>query len=52
MGYDVAPRRAGICASHTVGELEAWHDHDLEEAGRLCAPMRWDAATDRYVETT
>jgi molybdopterin-dependent oxidoreductase alpha subunit len=35
---------------HTVSELETWHDHDLEEAGRLTVPMRYDAASDRYVE--
>src|SRR5262249_19089829 len=35
---------------HTLAELEGWSDHDLEAGGRLTAPMRWDAATDRYVE--
>ncbi|MCC8392273.1 FdhF/YdeP family oxidoreductase [Paraburkholderia sp. MMS20-SJTR3] len=34
---------------HTVSELSKWHDHDLEEAGRLTEPMRYDPATDRYV---
>lgn len=34
---------------HTVSELLKWHDHDLEEAGRLTEPMRYDLATDRYV---
>ncbi|MCR5872803.1 FdhF/YdeP family oxidoreductase [Phenylobacterium sp. J426] len=34
---------------HTLTELEAWPDHDLEAAGRLTQPMRWDAETDRYV---
>ncbi|HEY3599738.1 MAG TPA: FdhF/YdeP family oxidoreductase [Paraburkholderia sp.] len=37
---------------HTVAELEQWHDHDLEDAGRLVAPLRYDAVTDRYVEVT
>jgi molybdopterin-dependent oxidoreductase alpha subunit len=37
---------------HTVTELEGWSDHDLEEHGRLTAPLRWDAATDHYLETT
>ena len=36
-------------ARHTLSELEGWRDHDLEEQGRLTHPMRWDAATDRYV---
>jgi molybdopterin-dependent oxidoreductase alpha subunit len=40
----------GFFARHTVRELETWHDHDLEELGRLTVPLRWDAATDRYVE--
>src|SRR3954462_262997 len=36
-------------AAHTVAELETWDDHQLEAAGRLTHPMRWDAATDKYV---
>ncbi|MDG6746105.1 hypothetical protein QCF01_17085, partial [Staphylococcus aureus] len=36
-------------AEHTVTELEAWPDHDLEQAGRLTHPMRYDHATDKYV---
>lgn len=40
---------AEFFARHTVAELEQWHDHDLEDAGRLTVPMRWDAATDKYV---
>jgi molybdopterin-dependent oxidoreductase alpha subunit len=34
---------------HPLNELELWSDHDLEEKGRLTHPMRWDAASDRYV---
>jgi molybdopterin-dependent oxidoreductase alpha subunit len=34
---------------HSVTELESWPDHDLEQAGRLTHPMRYDRATDRYV---
>ena len=34
---------------HTVAELDHWADHDLEQAGRLTHPMRYDRATDRYV---
>jgi len=37
-------------ARHTVRSLESWHDHELEEAGRLTAPMRYDSTIDRYVE--
>jgi molybdopterin-dependent oxidoreductase alpha subunit len=33
---------------HTVTELEAWSDHQLEDQGRLSTPLRWDAASDKY----
>lgn len=36
-------------AEHTVTELLDWADFDLEMQGRLTEPMRYDAATDRYV---
>ena len=36
-------------ARHTLTELEGWLDYQLEEAGRLTEPMRWDRETDRYV---
>ncbi len=34
---------------HTLSELEGWLDYDLEEAGRLTVPLRWDRETDRYL---
>ncbi len=34
---------------HTLTELRAWPDHDLEQAGRLTHPLRYDASSDRYV---
>ncbi|MFS0771493.1 FdhF/YdeP family oxidoreductase [Sphingomonas sp. 1P08PE] len=34
---------------YTVSELAGWLDHDLEQAGRLTQPMRYDAGTDKYV---
>ncbi|MDQ2763273.1 MAG: molybdopterin-dependent oxidoreductase, partial [Pseudomonadota bacterium] len=37
---------------HTVSALRDWTDHNLEKTGRLTHPMRYDAATDRYVEVT
>ena len=37
-------------ARHRIAELETWTDHDLEEAGRLTHPMRWDRDSDLYVE--
>ncbi|MFC3738685.1 FdhF/YdeP family oxidoreductase [Paractinoplanes deccanensis] len=36
-------------AAHAVTELSGWSDHALEARGRLTEPMRYDAATDRYV---
>lgn len=36
-------------AQHSVAELETWDDHQLEAAGRLTHPMRFDAASDKYV---
>ncbi|MGH6671720.1 MAG: FdhF/YdeP family oxidoreductase [Xanthobacteraceae bacterium] len=36
-------------AKHTATELETWSDHELEAAGRLTHPMRWEAAGDKYV---
>jgi molybdopterin-dependent oxidoreductase alpha subunit len=49
--WEVTTRRAEpeFFAAHTVAELETWPDHDLEELGRLTRPMRWDAASDRYL---
>jgi molybdopterin-dependent oxidoreductase alpha subunit len=36
-------------AEHTVAELLTWSDLDLEGQGRLTEPLKWDAATDKYV---
>jgi molybdopterin-dependent oxidoreductase alpha subunit len=36
-------------AEHTLTELRGWSDHDLEENGRLTAPMRYDPRSDKYV---
>jgi molybdopterin-dependent oxidoreductase alpha subunit len=36
-------------AAHTVTELLDWPDLDLEDQGRLTDPLKWDAATDKYV---
>ena len=33
---------------HTLKELRAWKDYDLEQHGRLTHPLRYDPATDRY----
>jgi len=42
----------GFFAEHTLSSLETWSDHALEEGGRLTAPLRWDEASDRYVEVS
>lgn len=49
--WELTSKRVGpeFFAKHTATELEAWSDHELEAAGRLTHPMRWDAATDKYV---
>lgn len=39
-------------ADHTLTELRGWPDFDLEHQGRLTAPLRYDPASDRYVECT
>lgn len=49
--WDLTPKRTPpeFLAAHTVAELLAWSDHDLENQGRLTHPMRHDAASDRYL---
>ncbi|WP_294290118.1 FdhF/YdeP family oxidoreductase [uncultured Sphingomonas sp.] len=34
---------------HTLTQLRGWSDYDLEQQGRLTHPLRYDAATDKYV---
>lgn len=36
-------------AAHTITELLDWTDLALEDQGRLTDPLKWDAATDKYV---
>jgi molybdopterin-dependent oxidoreductase alpha subunit len=36
-------------AAHTVAELSGWSDFALENVGRLSEPMRYVAASDKYV---
>jgi molybdopterin-dependent oxidoreductase alpha subunit len=49
--WDLTSKRctSEFFAAHTVSELSAWEDHDLEKVGRLTEPMRYDRASDRYV---
>ncbi|MCA5968757.1 FdhF/YdeP family oxidoreductase [Pseudomonas sp. P129] len=39
-------------ARHTVSELATWSDHELEAEGRITEPMRYDAASDKYLPVT
>ena len=49
--WEITTRRtdADFFAQHTLTDLLSWLDYSLEEQGRLTEPMRWDAATDKYV---
>jgi molybdopterin-dependent oxidoreductase alpha subunit len=48
--WEITSKRADrtFFAQHTLGDLEGWRDHDLEEQGRLTHPMRWNPTTDKY----
>ncbi|MGA7805970.1 FdhF/YdeP family oxidoreductase [Bradyrhizobium sp.] len=48
--WELDERRADpdFFAQHRLTELRNWHDHDLETAGRLTAPMRYDPDRDCY----
>jgi molybdopterin-dependent oxidoreductase alpha subunit len=50
--WEITSKRIGadFFQQHTLTELRGWSDHQLEAVGRLTVPLRWDAATDRYVE--
>ena len=52
--WEITPARTtpDFFAAHTVTELLDWSDYDLEQHGRLTHPMRWDAATDKYLPVT
>jgi molybdopterin-dependent oxidoreductase alpha subunit len=49
--WELAPAKTDreFFAAHTVGELAAWSDYDLEAVGRLAEPMSYDPASDTYV---
>lgn len=40
---------AAFFARHTVSEMLGWDDYTLEQQGRLSEPMRYDAASDKYL---
>jgi molybdopterin-dependent oxidoreductase alpha subunit len=52
--WELTPKRVDrdFFARHTVAELSGWTDFALEDAGRLVEPMRYDAASDRYLPVT
>ncbi len=52
--WDLTSERCGpdFFLDHTVAELATWSEYDLEMAGRLTHPLRYDASSDRYLETT
>lgn len=52
--WELTSKRVGrdFFAAHTVTELMRWTDFALEDVGRLTEPMRYDAATDKYVPVT
>jgi molybdopterin-dependent oxidoreductase alpha subunit len=49
--WEMTKKRADpeFFAAHTVSELATWSDFALEDAGRLTDPLRYDAASDKYV---
>ena len=48
--WEITKKRAGesFFDHHTLTELEGWLDYNLEDAGRLTHPMRWNPDTDKY----
>ncbi|EFV13423.1 FdhF/YdeP family oxidoreductase [Segniliparus rugosus] len=49
--WEMTPKRvdASFFERHTVAELSAWTDYELEEAGRLTEPLVYDEGSDKYV---
>lgn len=49
--WDLTTARADadFFAQYTIRELSTWSDYELEKAGRLTQPMRYDPQTDRYL---
>lgn len=48
--WEITKKRAGedFFEKHTLTELEGFLDYNLEAAGRLTHPMRWNPETDKY----
>lgn len=51
IAWEMTPKAAdaGFFAQHTLTELRTWRPRELEAAGRLTEPLRYDAGLDRYV---
>jgi molybdopterin-dependent oxidoreductase alpha subunit len=49
--WELTSRRADadFFIGHRVADLAQWPDYDLEQQGRLTTPLRYHAATDRYL---
>ncbi|KQP37412.1 FdhF/YdeP family oxidoreductase [Pseudorhodoferax sp. Leaf274] len=49
--WELTDKRLGpdFFAEHTLATLRGWSDHALEAGGRLTHPLRYDAASDRYL---
>lgn len=49
--WELTDQRAtpAFFAEHSLTELRGWSDLDLERAGRLTTPLRYDPASDRYL---
>ena len=54
VSWEATEKRAtpAFFAVHTVSELRRQSDYELELNGRLTHPMRYDAASDRYLPVT
>lgn len=49
---DAANVHGDFFAEHSVTDLRGWSDHELERAGRIAEPVRYDPETDRYHPVT
>ncbi|WDZ97386.1 FdhF/YdeP family oxidoreductase [Herbaspirillum sp. WKF16] len=49
--WEITDKRAtpDFFAAHTVTQMEGWNDLELESSGRVTEPMKYDAASDRYL---
>ena len=52
--WELTDKRADpdFFAAHTLSELRQWGDLELEGAGRLTEPLRYDPTTDRYLSVS